>query len=123
MLTFIHKKLLIQLSFFEWVCNAVFLTDAVGRFIVTQKNQRCFMTFLRSRNTADTVFLFSYRRNLFSPLIPPSECHCNMDVLDRQGECYNFVIIYYIVRISQINLHTLRFYRIIASHQYPRTCI
>ena len=33
-----HRKLLIQLSFFGRVCNAVFLTDAVGRSIVTKKS-------------------------------------------------------------------------------------
>ena len=67
-----------------------FLTDAVSRLVKTNRKISGTSKLFRSWNTADTVFLFSYERNLF-PLIPLGECHCNMGVWDRQGECYKLV--------------------------------
>ena len=74
------------------------------------------MTFLRSWNTADAMFLFSYERNLF-PLIPLGECHCNMDILNCQGECYE-IVTFQFVSFSNFCFTYLAFSKIFSLEQY-----
>lgn len=49
------------------------------------------MTLLSLKNTADIVFLFCYKE-IFLPLTPPGECHCNMGVLGSSREIFPQII-------------------------------
>ena len=107
-------------SCFSGICYA--LGHFYRNYPVTEK-QEMHHNLQQLRNISYYVFFVQVLREYFIPLVPPLACHCNMDVFGTSRKMLQNCYLYYVLMISLINLHILRFYRIIISHQYSRTCI